>query len=416
MFKGKFKDIVQTKDGFLRGPFGSALKKSLFVSKNKNTYKVYEQSVVLEKNKNLGRYYISNKYFEKELKRFAVKSGDFLVSCSGVNYGAIYQLKGEIENGVINQALLRIRLNHNLIDDNYFLYYFKTYIVKAITKGTGDSTIPNFPSMDFIKNIDIEIPTLNIQKQIGYTLKNIDDKIELNNKINAELEAMAKTIYDYWFLQFEFPNEEGKPYKSSGGKMVWNEELKRELPEGWNLCTIKDISICHDSKRIPLSNKERERIKGNIPYYGATGIMGYVNQYIFEGNYVLVAEDGSIMNENGNPVLQRIYGKTWVNNHAHVLEPTNNYSCKLLMMILKDIPVVAIKTGSIQSKINQDNLNRVKILSIPEKLKKQINTILNNIDKKILLNKRENRELISLRDFLLPLLMNGQIRFTEDKA
>ncbi len=169
MFKGKFEDIVLLHEGFLRGPFGSALKKSLFVPKAEDTYKVYEQSVVLQEDKTLGEYYISKKYFEENLSRFEVKSGDFLVSCSGVNYGAIYQLKGEIDKGVINQALLRIRINPEIVDENYFLYYFRAYIVKKIIGGTGDSTIPNFPPMSVIKSIDIELPKL---KDNGLLLKN----------------------------------------------------------------------------------------------------------------------------------------------------------------------------------------------------------------------------------------------------
>ena len=124
MFKGKFKDIVAKDDGFLRGPFGSALKKSLFVSKSDDTYKVYEQGVVLEQDNTIGNYYISKEYYDSKMSRFATKAGDFLVSCSGVNYGAIYQLPNDSKNGVINQALLRIRLNNDIIDNDYFLYYF----------------------------------------------------------------------------------------------------------------------------------------------------------------------------------------------------------------------------------------------------------------------------------------------------
>ena len=121
MFKGIFEDIVLPQEGFLRGPFGSTLKKSLFIPKAEDTYKVYEQSVVLQEDKTLGKYYVSKEYFENNLSRFEVKSGDFLISCSGVNYGAIYQLKGDIEKGVINQALLRVRINPNIVDENYFL-------------------------------------------------------------------------------------------------------------------------------------------------------------------------------------------------------------------------------------------------------------------------------------------------------
>ena len=105
-------------------------------------------------------------------------------------------------------------------------------------------------------------------------------------------------MYDYWFTQFDFPDENGKPYRASGGAMVWNEQLRKELPKDWSVTTVGDITVCHDSKRIPVSNVEREKMKGNIPYYGATGIMGYVNRAIFSGDYVLLAEDGSVMTDS----------------------------------------------------------------------------------------------------------------------
>lgn len=238
----------------------------------------------------------------------------------------------------------------------------------------------------------------------------IDKKIQINNQINQELEAMAKTLYDYWFVQFDFPDQNGKPYKSSGGKMVYNPELKREIPEGWGVEKLGDITICHDSKRVPLSSNDRGLVKGEIPYYGATGIMDYVNDYIFDGDYVLMAEDGSVMTEKGTPILQRISGKNWVNNHAHVLEPIKNHSCKLLMMLLKDVSVMKIKTGSIQMKINQENMNKIVVPAIPLKLLFEINQKLEVIDKQQLNLIEENKQLTQLRDWLLPMLMNGQVK------
>lgn len=114
MTEFKFGDVVHENKGFLRGPFGGDLKKEIFVSKNEKTYKVYEQGVVLQRDESIGRYYITKEYFEKKMNRFEVKPKDFLVSCSGANYGAIFQLGENIEKGVINQALLRIRLNNNI--------------------------------------------------------------------------------------------------------------------------------------------------------------------------------------------------------------------------------------------------------------------------------------------------------------
>ena len=252
--KYSFKQIVLQKGGFLRGPFGGDLKKEIFVEKSTDTYKVYEQGVILNSDKSIGRYYISEKDYNNKLHKFSVQDKDFLVSCSGVNMGAIYQLKDPFEKGIINQALLRIRLNPELIDDNYFYYLFKKLISKKITSGSGDSTIPNFPGLDVIKNIELELPLKDTQEKIGKILYDIDSKIELNNRINAELEAMAKTLYDYWFVQFDFPDKKGKPYKTSGGKMVWNEELKREIPLGWKVVKIDEvISVkdgTHDSPKI----------------------------------------------------------------------------------------------------------------------------------------------------------------------
>ena len=193
--------------------------------------------------------------------------------------------------------------------------------------------------------------------------------------------------------------------------MVWNEELKREIPEGWNSTTIGNIMNCYDSSRIPLSNADREKKKGNVPYYGATGVMDYVDEAIFDGDYVLMAEDGSVMDEKGNPILQRLTGKAWVNNHAHVLKPSKAHGCKLSMMLLKDVSVMKIKTESIQMKINQENMNKIAIPEIPEELIYRINLILDDIDSQILHREKENQELTSLRDFLLPLLMNGQVGF-----
>lgn len=172
--------------------------------------------------------------------------------------------------------------------------------------------------------------------------------------------------------------------------------------------TVGEITICHDSKRIPLSNNERLEKQGTIPYYGATGIMDYVDDYIFNGDYVLLAEDGSVMTDQGTPILQRITGKSWVNNHAHVLEPVEGYSCLLLYMLLKDIPVVQIKTGSIQYKINQQNLNAYQVLCLPEYLRKLYIQKTVAIESEMLKIQSENQKLISLRDWLLPMLMNGQ--------
>ena len=419
----KFQEVVSKKDGFLRGPFGSALKKSLFVPKGNNTYKVYEQCVPLEQNEELGRYYISKEYFDEAMFRFETKPKDFLVSCSGVNYGAIYQLSDHAEKGVLNQALLRIRLNNEIIDDNYFLFLFKCLILKKITSGTGDSTIPNFRSMDVVKNIEFDLPSLSVQKKIGEIFKNIENKIKNNNKIINELELMSKTLYDYWFLQFEFPNEKGKPYKSSGGKMIYNEELKRDIPEGWEVEKLGNV--CDLFLGGTPSRKNENFWNGNINWLNS----GEVADFPIVKTEEKITDDGLtnsatklmkkgtvVISITGN-IRTSILGIDSCANQSVVGIEENHvfkkeYLYPLLSMLISTY--TNISTGNCQQHINKQTLEESYVL-IPEP------SILNSYYSKtsctydmIITKAIENKELASLRDFLLPMLMNGQVRFKED--
>lgn len=288
-----------------------------------------------------------------------------------------------------------------------FMHYIFTYIRNSIQNSVTGSVQDNI-KIDYLSQLDFKVPPKSYQDKVVGVLGTIDEKIDTNTRICTELEAMAKTLYDYWFTQFDFPNAEGKPYRSSGGEMVWNDQLKREIPKGWQVSSVGSVTRNYDSKRVPLSQNKRDIMKGGIPYYGATGIMDYVNRHIFDGQYVLIAEDGSVMDVKGNPIVQMIWGKTWVNNHAHVLQGCNGYSNELLYLLLQHIPVVKIMTGSIQKKINQDNLNSYKIPQIPDPISQAFYEIVKPMFEKIQSLQDENDELTKLRDWLLPVLMNGQ--------
>ena len=345
------------------------------------------------------------------LRNGKLQRDDIVLTTRGtVGNVALYSQEVPFSNIRINSGMVIIRVNKNFWHPYFVYLFFQSHLFKKqISRLISGSAQPQLP-ISILETVSIPQLTLDEQKEIIFNIKSIDQKIQINNQINQELEAMAKTLYDYWFVQFDFPDQNGKPYKSSGGKMVYNPELKREIPEGWGVEKLGDITICHDSKRVPLSSNDRELVKGEIPYYGATGIMDYVNNYIFDGDYVLMAEDGSVMTEKGTPILQRISGKNWVNNHAHVLEPVKNHSCKLLMMLLKDVSVMKIKTGSIQMKINQENMNKIVVPAIPLELLFEINQKLEVIDKQQLNLIEENKQLTQLRDWLLPMLMNGQVK------
>ena len=422
-----FEDIVNKKDGFLRGPFGGALKKEIFVEKSDSTYKVYEQGVVLNKDNSIGDYYITKDYYDSLMHRFTAKANDILVSCSGVNYGAIYQLPIDSEIGVINQALLRIRLNNDIVDDKYFIYLFENLIVKRITGGTGDSTIPNFPPMNVVRKIPIELPNIDIQQKISKVLSDLDAKIELNNKINADLEAMAKTLYDYWFVQFDFPNKDGRPYKSSGGKMVWSEKLKREIPEGWEIGTISDISelirgVSYDKKSIKTSNDSNV-----ILILRATNITGnqidlndmvYVpcelvneKQILNKFDILITMSSGSIDHIGKNGFY---YFDETVSFGAFCAKfvPKQHYYFYLFNYAQSDFMSNTIKNECLGTNINNLNsgmVNGFKLVIPDGDILKLFNEKVEPLYQKISINYKENQELASLRDWLLPMLMNGQV-------
>ena len=352
-------------------------------------------------------------YFTGAIKpEFILKKGDIITPLTEQVSGLLGETARVPKDDIYIQSgdIGLVIPNERALDKDFAYYLVSSPVVKKQLDAAAQQTKIRHTSPDAIKECEAYLPELLEQKKIAALLDAINGKIANNNAICADLEGMAKLLYDYWFVQFDFPDENGKPYKSSGGKMVWNEELKREIPEGWEATNIGSITTCHDSERIPVSGEERKTMAGEIPYYGATGIMGYVNKSIFNGEYVLLSEDGSVMDDKGHPILQRLSGAAWVNNHTHVLEPIKGYSCRLLMLILKDIPVMQIKTGSIQMKINQENLNKYRIVEIPPTIRALAVTRLSPIDSALLNLKAENAELASLRDFLLPMLMNGQVK------
>lgn len=291
-----------------------------------------------------------------------------------------------------------------------FLYYCLTSKEKKMEmkRRSGITVIPDLNHFMFL-DMEIPFPEYSQQLKAVNTLDVINKKIEINNEINSELKVMSKLIYDYWFVQFDFPDKNGNPYKSSGGKMVYNEELKREIPERWEVRPLGECINLYDSLRVPLAQSEREKITGSIPYYGATGINGYVNNYLFNDDYILLAEDGSVMDDNGMPIVQFIWGKTWVNNHAHVIQALNKLHNEFIYQLVKMIPVTNIKTGSIQIKITQENLKNYKVLIPSLDLVEEYSIKAASIRKQLINNIEQNQQLSDLRDWLLPMLMNGQV-------
>ena len=296
----------------------------------------------------------------------------------------------------------------------YYKYLFAVlrsdFIQEKIANFHVGIAIPHFKKSD-MDNLLIPVPDMDIQKKIGDMYCGLSEKIENNNKISAELESMAKTIYDYWFLQFEFPNEEGKPYKSSGGKMVWNEKLKREIPEGWEVIAFNKL-FKFEKGKIPNTLSDIKNEENNYPYITIDVANGGLPQYCSSDN-MIKCNGETIMVMDGAASGEVYVGNTGiVGSTFAMLSPINSkITNSFIYWILKSNFAIYKKanTGSTVPHANRKYIESMKI-ALPDNIY-EITKILNDLQNKINHLKKENQELASLRDFLLPMMMNGQVGF-----
>ena len=288
------------------------------------------------------------------------------------------------------------------VDLNFIYYVVANQQFKnTITQLATGTTIKNV-SLETMRNYTFRIPPLSIQKQIGKILSSLDDKIELNRRINDNLEQQAQALFKLWFVDFE-------PFKD--GKFV-DSELGM-IPEGWRVGNLLDIAKLYDAKRKPLSSRERENMKKLYPYYGATSIMDYVDKYIFDGTYLLMGEDGSVMDDKGHPYLQYVFGKFWPNNHAHIMQGKNNFSTEMLHCLLLKKNISPIVTGAVQAKISQSNMRKILIIQPPHEITIIFSSLIKPIYEIRKKNELENQRLSILRDTLLPKLMSGELKIND---
>ena len=287
----------------------------------------------------------------------------------------------------------------NELADSYFLA--RLLSLMHLGNLSAQSAQPGLSIQTLSKQI-IRLPSISYQREISTVLKSLDDKIEVNKRINDNLEQQAQALFKSWFVDFE-------PFKD--GKFV-DSELGM-IPEGWRVGNLLDIAKLYDAKRKPLSSRERENMKKIYPYYGATSIMDYVDKYIFDGTYLLMGEDGSVMDDKGYPYLQYVFGKFWSNNHAHVMQGKNNFSTEMLHSLLLKKNISPIVTGAVQAKISQANMRKILITQPPHEITIIFSSLIKPIYEIRKKNELENQRLSILRDTLLPKLMSGELKIND---
>ncbi|MFS9023443.1 restriction endonuclease subunit S [Streptococcus infantis] len=340
---------------------------------------------------------IAEKLPTQKVTRF--KKNDILIANIRPYLKKIWQ--ADIDGGASSDVLV---VRPNDVIDNNFLYYaltqdsFFEYVMKG-SKGT------KMPRGDKSQIMDFVIPNLEIDEQIkiGKLLKSIDQKIQINNQINQELEAMAKTIYDYWFVQFDFPDQNGKPYKSSGGKMVYHPELKREIPEGWGVESVGNL-LDKVTKAEKIENNSIEFI-GEIPVIDQS--QKYIAGFTNNEKALLQPQDGHVIFGDHTRVVKYInFDYARGADGTQVLISNNeNISNVLLYHMIEDFDL------SNYGYARHFKFLKEKTVIVPDKeVSSKFETQANVIYEKIKNNIFENQELTQLRDWLLPMLMNGQVK------
>lgn len=348
--------------------------------------------------------YIAKERFNEIKNKYGVpKKGDILITAVGT-IGNVCFLNKDIDFYFKDGNVLWIKNFSDNVVPEYLYFYLKSPFFKKTIGHSLIGAVQKALTMQMLSEIDIQLPPIEYQKSVVTILKSIEDKISNNNKINAELESLAKTIYDYWFLQFEFPNEEGKPYKSSGGKIVWNEDLKREIPEGWAVKKLNSIANLYQPEILP-SNLMKE--DGKYFVYGANGIVGRYNKFNHEHPEIAICCRGASC---GNYLMT--LPKSWITGNSMVVTPKDSSVTKeYLYHSLRYIDIKRYVTGSAQPQITRSNLDGIKVVIPPFKSLEHFSNKAEKIRNELIKNINENNELSSLRDFLLPMLMNGQVQF-----
>jgi type I restriction enzyme S subunit len=338
-----------------------------------------------------GEFHPSAKQFTTQGNRFSIK-GDILFCVRGSTTGRMNWADREY---VLGRGLASIR--HKKGESlNHYLKYLIEYNINSILKSTSGSTFPNLTG-EMLNSFHVAVLSENEAKKVNDLLKNLDAKIELNNKINRELEAMAKTLYDYWFVQFDFPNSDGRPYKSSGGKVVYNAELKREIPEGWEVKKMREVlSIKNgrDHKHLEL---------GTIPVYGSGGIMRYANSSLYNSESILIPRKGSLGN------LFYINKPFWCVDTIFYTQMKFPHTCKYLFYTVQNLNISSMNTGTAVPSMTTEVLNNLSLIFPPMEIIKRFDAILSPNFKMKDYRINENQHLTALRDWLLPMLMNGQV-------
>jgi type I restriction enzyme, S subunit len=416
MSKIKLKDIAESQTG----PFGSQLHESDYVEMGTPIVTVEHLGEISFSTQNLPFVSDSDK---ERLSKYILKEGDIVFSRVGSVDRCTYVSKNE-DGWLFSGRCLRVRVNKKRACPKFISYYFRQKNFKAMMLNISvGATMPSL-NTSLMDSLPLDVPDLSTQQKISSVLSALDNKIELNNKINAELEAMAKTIYDYWFVQFDFPDKNGKPYKSSGGKMVYNQVLKREVPEEWEVGTLdclgdiiggstpsKEITENFSSHGTPWITPKDLSLNGNNKFI-AKGEFDVTDKGLKSAS-LKVMPAGTVLLSSRAPIGYMAIARNplTTNQGFKSFVPVKKFSSPFVFYTIKNaLPeIISNASGSTFKEVSASTLKTIKVcLSEKRVVEKYTETVVGIFERQNLLE-LENQKISELHDWLLPMLMNGQV-------
>src|SRR5699024_5924799 len=301
---------------------------------------------------------------------------------------------------VVSTKLMVLRKKSNNINNRYLYYYLTSDKTLNYLQTIAEGRSGTFPQITFneLKIIEIDLPPIEEQEKIANILSSLDDKIELNNEMNKTLEEMAQCIFKRWFVDFEFPSEDGKPYKSSGGEMV-DSELGM-IPKGWEVKQLGEVIKITSGKRPKNKSKDKNE-EYDTPIIGASSIMGYTNDFLYNERILVIGRVGT------HGVVQRFKSKVWTSDNTFVIK---SETYEYINQILKSIDYSSLNRGSTQPLITQTDIKNVLIVYPKYELLNKFENITSELLNRVEFNLENNIMLSNLRDSLLPKLMSGEIK------
>lgn len=345
---------------------------------------------------------LSESEYIKWTRRVTPSEGDLLFAYE-TRLGEAALMPGGVK-ACLGRRMGLLRPDRSKVLPQYLLYsYLSPAFQQVIKRNTiRGATVDRIPISE-MSDFEIRIPSLKEQRYVVGLLSALDDKIELNRRINDELEQMLRTLYDYWFVQFDFPDASGKPYKSSGGQMIYSDQLKREIPAGWKVGTLSDVSEIYQPKILSAEDLSAD---GEYPVHGSNGIIGRYHDYNHAQSEVVVSCRGDCGNIHRTPPM------TWITGNAMVFKPRDEIKMhnEFLYQALRHVGLKQISTGSVQGQITRTNVENLNIVIPDASTLSEFNLFADAVIEKKLLNENESQKLAELRDWLLPMLMNGQVK------